>query len=125
MQSNFDTKGTHIICDMWGVSPKVLNNLFFLKNSMKMAIQQCGATLVTEQYKRFYPQGVTILMLLEESHFSLHTYPEKKFASLDMYVCGSALPQVAVDHMIKMLAPEEYYTKVIVRGDKAHPLMEV
>jgi S-adenosylmethionine decarboxylase len=123
MQSSFDTKGIQISCDMWGVHHILLNCVEFLEDNMKMAIKKCGATIVDIQRKKFEPQGVTIQFLLEESSFDIHTYPEKQFAGLTIYTCGSnAQPQIAIDHMVKMLAPKEYYMKTIIRGDRENPL---
>ena len=65
----------------------------------------------------FEPQGATVLVLLSESHISIHTYPERGFAALDCYTCGETVdPQLAIDHMVSVLKPDTVYAKKLVRG---------
>jgi S-adenosylmethionine decarboxylase len=81
------------------------------------AAERCGATVLSVQSKQFEPQGATVLVLLSESHLSIHTYPEKGFAALDCYTCGETVdPQIAISHMLSILKPEKYYLKNWIRG---------
>lgn len=81
------------------------------------AAEVCGATVLSVQAKQFEPQGATVLVLLSESHLSIHTYPEKGFAALDCYTCGETVdPQLAIDHMVSVLKPEKAHAKKLVRG---------
>lgn len=58
-----------------------------------------------------------MLVLLSESHLSIHTYPEKGFAALDCYTCGETVdPQLAIDYMLAVLKPKTSYAKKLVRG---------
>ncbi|QYY41707.1 adenosylmethionine decarboxylase [Aneurinibacillus thermoaerophilus] len=111
------TFGRHIAIDVWGVDFERLNNAEFLKNHMVEAAEACGATVLSVQAKQFEPQGATVLVMLSESHLSIHTYPEKGFAALDCYTCGETVdPQIAIDYMVSILKPEKYYVKKLVRG---------
>lgn len=57
------------------------------------------------------------MVLLSESHLSIHTYPEKGFAALDCYTCGETVdPQLAIEHMLSVLKPETIHAKKLVRG---------
>lgn len=113
----FSTFGRHIALDTWGVDFDKLNDLKWLEEEMKEASLICGATILSVQAKKFEPQGVTILVMLSESHLSIHTYPEKGFAALDCYTCGIDVdPQIAIDYMTKVLKPKETYNKLMIRG---------
>lgn len=113
----YSTFGRHVAIDTWGVQFDLLNDAEFLKKEMIEAAEACGATVLSVQAKQFSPQGATVLVLLSESHLSIHTYPERGFAALDCYTCGDTVdPQVAIDYMISVLKPEKYYTKKLVRG---------
>ncbi|MDF2723697.1 MAG: S-adenosylmethionine decarboxylase, partial [Paenibacillus sp.] len=69
------------------------------------------------QAKQFEPQGATVLVLLSESHISIHTYPEKGFAALDCYTCGETVdPQAAIDYLVSVLKPTRTYAKKLIRG---------
>jgi S-adenosylmethionine decarboxylase len=110
----YSTFGRHVAIDTWGVDFNLLNSSELLQHHM---IEACGATVLSVQAKQFEPQGATVLVLLSESHLSIHTYPERGFAALDCYTCGETVdPEVAIDYMVKALKPENVYARKIIRG---------
>lgn len=113
----YSTFGRHVAIDTWGVQFDLLNDAEFLKKEMIEAAEACGATVLSVQAKQFSPQGATVLVLLSESHLSIHTYPERGFAALDCYTCGETVdPQIAIDYMVSVLKPEKVFAKKLVRG---------
>lgn len=113
----YSTFGRHVVVDAWGVRYELLNDVKFLEKSLVEAAEACGATVLSVQSKQFTPQGATVLVLLSESHISIHTYPEKGFAALDCYTCGETVdPQIAVEYMVQVLQPEKYHAKMLTRG---------
>lgn len=68
------------------------------------AIHKSNMTIVSCMYKKFVPHGVTALWLLQESHFSLHTYPEHCYISIDCYTCGDeGESEIAVNSLLSSL----------------------
>ncbi|GED13029.1 S-adenosylmethionine decarboxylase [Aneurinibacillus migulanus] len=113
----YSTFGRHVAIDVWGVEFERLNSAEFLKNHMVEAAEACGATVLSVQAQQFEPQGATVLVMLSESHISIHTYPERGFAALDCYTCGETVdPQIAIDYMVSVLQPEKFYVKKLIRG---------
>lgn len=113
----YSTFGRHVAVDTWGVDFDTLNNADLLQSHMVEAAEACGATVLSVQAKQFEPQGATVLVLLSESHLSIHTYPEKGFAAIDCYTCGETVdPQAAIDYLVGVLKPERTYAKKLVRG---------
>ncbi|REE69521.1 S-adenosylmethionine decarboxylase [Paenibacillus taihuensis] len=113
----YSTFGRHVAVDTWGVDFDLLNNAEFLQAQMVEAAEACGATVLSVQAKQFEPQGATVLVLLSESHLSIHTYPERGFAALDCYTCGETVdPQLAIDYMMSVLKPKVMHAKKLVRG---------
>lgn len=113
----YSTFGRHVAVDTWGIDFDTLNNADLLQSHMIEAAETCGATVLSVQSKQFEPQGATVLVLLSESHLSIHTYPEKGFAAIDCYTCGESVdPQGAIDYLISVLKPERIYAKKLVRG---------
>lgn len=113
----YSTFGRHVAIDTWGVQFDLLNDADFLKQQMIEAAETCGATVLSVQSKKFSPQGATVLVLLSESHLSIHTYPERGFAAIDCYTCGETVdPQIAIDYLVSVLKPEKYYAKKLIRG---------
>lgn len=113
----YSTFGRHVAVDAWGVDFDLLNSAEFLQSHMVEAAEACGATVLSVQSKQFEPQGATVLVMLSESHLSIHTYPERGFAALDCYTCGETVdPQLAIDYMLSVLKPETAHAKKLVRG---------
>jgi S-adenosylmethionine decarboxylase len=113
----YSTFGRHIAVDAWGIEHNLINDTELLKNSMVHAADASGATILDIRCHRFDPQGVSILLLLSESHFTIHTYPEKGFVAIDCYTCGETVdPQMAVDQLLQRLKPEKVFFKKLVRG---------
>jgi len=113
----YSTFGRHVAVDAWGVEYDLLNNADALQAHLVEAAEACGATVLSVQSKQFEPQGATVLVLLSESHLSIHTYPEKGFAAIDCYTCGETVdPQRAVDYLVETLKPQKVFAKKLIRG---------
>src|ERR1700730_4334374 len=116
-EMEYSTFGRHVAVDTWGADFKLLNNAEWLEAQMVEAAEVCGATVLSVQNQRWEPQGATVLVLLSESHISIHTYPERGFAALDCYTCGETVdPQLAIDYMMSVLKPKITHAKKLVRG---------
>lgn len=114
----YSTFGRHVAVDTWGANSDLLNDVKFLEEMLVTAANKSGATVLSVQSKQFEPQGATVLVLLSESHISIHTYPEKGFAAIDCYTCGETVdPQIAMDYMLEVLKPEKAYPKTLKRGE--------
>lgn len=113
----YSTFGRHVALDVWGVDEGLLNNSAVLQTHLVEAAEACGATVLSVQKKQFEPQGATVLVLLSESHISIHTYPEKGFAAIDCYTCGDTVdPELAIEYLISVLNPEQVHAKKLIRG---------
>ena len=120
---DFSTFGRQVIADGWGIDFELLNNADLLQKYMVDIAKTCSLTIVSVQAYKFQPQGVTIIMLIAESHFSIHTYPEKGFAAIDCYTCGEAVdPQDVVTRFLAVLKPNKFYVTKLVRGVEARIL---
>lgn len=113
----FSTYGRHVAMDLREVSFDRLNDLEFLKSAMVEAANRCGATIVGENFIKFSPQGVTGVLVLSESHLSIHTYPEEGFAAVDCYTCGTTVdPEVACDYLMDVLGGRVAGYRALQRG---------
>lgn len=113
----YSTFGKHIAADAWGISFGLLNDSQQLKQYLVEAAEKSGATILSTQCQQFDPQGVSVLIMLSESHISIHTYPEKGFAALDCYTCGHTVdPEVALQYMLDQLKPTRTFSKILHRG---------
>jgi S-adenosylmethionine decarboxylase len=114
---SFSTYGRHVTMDLRDVAFEKLNDTQFLKEVMYEAANRCGATVVGESFIQFSPQGVTGVLVLSESHLSIHTYPEEGFAAIDCYTCGYTVdPEIACDYMKAVLGGRVAGYRALRRG---------
>ena len=103
--------GTHVTVDGEHANPDLLNNVEALTAHMENALALAGATWLGTLNHEFTPQGVTILMMLAESHISLHTYPEHCVYFADVFTCGTECdPKVAAYHLVQSLGGTAHVT---------------
>jgi len=87
--------GTHLILDCWGASR--LNDLAHIEDTLRHAIEVAGATLLHIHLHHFTPNGgVSGVAVLAESHISIHTWPERDYAALDVFMCGDTQPEKTI-----------------------------
>ncbi len=111
-------QGSHWLVDMYALPASApLGDPAALEACLHAAARTAGATPLSGHFHLFGPgQGVTGVLLLQESHISIHTWPETGFAALDVFMCGKARPGLAVDHLLAALAPGRHEVRVVARG---------
>lgn len=116
--AKFSTFGRHVTMDLREVQFEKLDNLQFVHTALIEAANRCGATIVGENFVKFSPQGVTGVLVLSESHLSIHTYPEEGFAAIDCYTCGETVdPRIACDYLHQVLGGKVVGYRALQRGD--------
>ena len=80
--------GRHWILDLHGCPAGLLDDHDAIRDRLREVTDRFDLTLLGLQSHRFEPQGVTVVGLLAESHFSIHTWPETGFAAIDIFTCG-------------------------------------
>ena len=99
------TVGSHVLADLSGSTSPLLDDGVGLEELLVGAAEAVGATVLSRHHHSFQPQGVTAVVVLAESHVSIHTWPEWGGATLDAYTCGAADPERLIDLVIEGLAP--------------------
>ena len=87
-----------------------------LEALMRQAVAAAGATVVECLLHRFSPQGVSGVVVVEESHLSIHTWPESGYAAVDFYTCGGSDPERAHPVLMEGLGAASAEVMVIERG---------
>ncbi|MGH3436666.1 MAG: adenosylmethionine decarboxylase [Sciscionella sp.] len=109
--------GAHVLAEIDGVPAAALDDVMSLRAALRSALEQAGATVCEIISRSFDPQGVTVLALLCESHASVHTYPERGSAFLDVFTCGHAAdPELAVRLLAAALGAGSTQVTVVRRG---------
>ena len=96
--------GTHLIIDLWDVSR--IDDPEHIEKSLCDAAVRAGATILSSDFHVFTPNnGVSGVIVLSESHISIHTWPERNFAAIDVFMCGAAQPLRTIDVLKDAFAP--------------------
>ena len=107
--------GKHYLLNLYGCSFVLLNDEHYLVRLLEEAAVISGATVLETVFKKFDPQGATVICLLAESHISIHTWPEEGKAAADCYTCGDSDPKLGCDMIIQQLNPSKYELNYIQR----------
>lgn len=107
--------GKHYLLNLYDCSLSLLDNEFFLCDLLENAAVACGAQVLQIISHHFQPQGVTAICLLSESHISIHTWPERKEAAVDVFTCGDSNPIIACDIIIEQLQAKIYNLEFVER----------
>lgn len=112
-----DTMGRHVIAELWGCSAERLNDMQSIERIMVNAALEAGAEVREVAFHKFAPQGVSGVVIISESHLTIHSFPEHGYASVDVYTCGDRIdPNVACDYITKWLGATRLEAIEVPRG---------
>ena len=107
--------GAHLIVDVWGADQ--LDDLELMERTMREAVEAAKATLLHIHLHHFTPNGgISGVAVLAESHISVHTWPERQFAAFDIFMCGDAKPELAVEVLRTHFQPGQFQVQELLRG---------
>jgi S-adenosylmethionine decarboxylase len=116
----YQPSGAHLLADFYGVAPALLCDAAAIEHVLRQSAQAAGAEIVFAHFHSFGAgHGVTGVLLLAESHISIHTWPENSFAAADIFMCGKAEPQRALALMQQAWQPVACNVQLIARGGNA------
>lgn len=107
--------GTHLIIDLIGASR--LDELDHIERALRTCVDVSKATLLHIHLHHFTPNGgVSGVAVLAESHISIHSWPERGYAALDVFMCGEAEPHNTIAVLREAFSPSEIKVEEIRRG---------
>jgi len=111
-----ETRGQHLLAEYYGCPTSILDDESAIRSLLHRAAEAAGATVVASVFHRFAPQGVSGVVVVEESHLSIHTWPEAGYAAVDFFTCGECFPERAHAALLDGLAPERSEILNVERG---------
>ncbi len=112
-----DPLGEHYIIELYNCKNAILDNLTKIKATLLEAARQAGATIIDERFHQFSPQGVSGVIVIAESHLSIHTWPELGYAALDLFTCSHDMQiHKAIDLLREVFEPEDLDVRYVARG---------
>ncbi|MDD5287899.1 MAG: adenosylmethionine decarboxylase [Dehalococcoidales bacterium] len=109
--------GKHLLLELNDCDRTLLNDIDVIKDIMLAAAKASGATVLGESFHQFSPQGVSGVIIIAESHLSIHTWPEHGYAGADIFTCGTTVkPEKAAEVIIERMNPVSHSVILMHRG---------
>ena len=113
--------GRHLLASYTDCDPRALRDLGSLRVTVDRAVRASGATRLSSVEHVFPPHGLTMVVLLSESHASIHTYPEHNACFVDLFTCGRSCSAEQFDRVLRgYLRPGGVDCQVVVREQASH-----
>lgn len=95
-----ESLGSHLLIELFDCDPASLEQEDTVGSAMIDAAKASEATIVTDSFHEFKPYGVSGAVIIQESHYTIHTWPEHRYAAVDLFYCGGT---IYVDRAIEVL----------------------
>lgn len=100
--------GRHITVELSGCDPELIADSRSVERALLEAAKASGAHIIESSFHYFAPQGVSGFVIISESHFSIHTWPEYDYAAVDVFTCGESIsPFVGIEKLKKLLHAQD------------------
>ena len=109
--------GQHLLVELKHFRPDILQSIDGVSKTMVEAARVAGATIIEVSFHEFSPFGVSGMVIIAESHLSIHTWPEYDYAAVDIFTCGDILRTVeATQYLIEAFGSKNPSVVEMKRG---------
>ncbi|MDX1652547.1 MAG: polyamine aminopropyltransferase [Brumimicrobium sp.] len=110
--------GNHILVEFMRCDPSIMNDVSGIERDMVEAAKKAGATVINSTFHHFSPYGVSGVVVIEESHLAIHTWPEYGYAAVDLFTCGEMDAWISFDYLKDCFKSASYSALEMKRGSK-------
>lgn len=109
--------GRHILAEIYGCDTDILNDKDYIERIMVDSALQAGAEIREVTFHKFSPLGISGVVIISESHLTIHTWPELGYAAVDIFTCGDRInPWDACNYMSESLKAKNMTATEVKRG---------
>ena len=109
--------GRHLLLELFDCDLDAITNVESVKGTLVEAAKRAQATIVDVVFHEFNPFGISGVVVIAESHLSIHTWPEYRYAAVDIFSCGDVLqPEIAASYLVEQFAAERTSIVEVERG---------
>lgn len=109
--------GSHLLVELYGCNHEALEQEQTVGAAMREAAVQSEATVVAQSFHEFKPYGVSGAVIIQESHYTIHTWPEHGYAAVDLFYCGGTVKvHKAIEVLRERFQPQRLKFLVVRRG---------
>ena len=117
-----ETQSTHYLVEIWDADRHILDDVEAIRARLLEAARRARVTVLHSAFHRFNPVGVSGVIVIAESHISIHTWPEAGYAAVDIFTCGDrALPERAAEYLPEAFGAGEVEVTRLLRGVRHAP----
>ena len=117
MTESTTTYGDHYLVDLHGCDVALIADAKPTEKALLEAATRCGSTIIEYHFHQYQPQGVSGVILIAESHISIHTWPETGFVAVDVFTSGDVMkPEVAIQILQDAFSADRVDVMKVTRG---------
>ena len=110
--------GDHYLVVLHDCDPEFIAIAKTTEEALLSAATRCGSTIIEHHFHQFSPHGVSGVILIAESHFSVHTWPENGFVAVDIFTSGEVMrPEVAIEILKEAFSADRVNVMKVTRGE--------
>jgi spermidine synthase len=109
--------GRHVLVEFFGCNAEKLNDVLQIEQSMVSAAKEAGSSIINLTFHHFSPFGMSGVVVIQESHLAVHTWPEYKYSAVDLFTCGDTVdPWISYKYLMKAFQAQHGTSMEIKRG---------
>lgn len=109
--------GRQILVEFYDCKESNINDVEYIESSLINATEASNATIISHNFHKFSPYGVSGVVVIAESHVAIHTWPEYNYAAVDIFTCGDSIdPWVIQEHLKEYLESKNVSSMEMKRG---------
>lgn len=108
--------GTHYLAEFFNCDRQKINDIAYIEHIMIEATERSGARMIKPFFHQFNPHGISGVIVIAESHFAIHTWPEHGYAAVDLFSCADFDYMSALKHIRVSIGAEHYSVELMRRG---------
>ncbi len=109
--------GRQILVEFYDCNSDRINDVSYIESVFLEATRKSGATIISHNFHKFSPHGVSGVVVIAESHVTIHSWPEYGYAAVDIFTCGDTIdPWTIQEHLKKALESDNISSMEMKRG---------
>lgn len=117
IQTDMDYLGNHILVEFYGCHREIISDHQLIESELVRAAELSNAKIIGSNAHLFEPQGVSAVVIIAESHLTIHTWPEHGYAAVDLFYCSDTVnPRAAFDYLKNALCAQRTSSIEMKRG---------
>lgn len=109
--------GRHLLLELYKCPVDILNDIQKIQDILVNVVEQINVTLISKSFHHFSPYGVSGVVVIAESHITIHTWPEHRYAAIDVFTCDKTIDYNLVESLlVEKFNATSHDAKTIPRG---------